>query len=114
MKMNLINKSCYFVLLCLFCSLQLTAQTLKRVVVAQDGSGDYKTVQAAFNAAAAGNKKKVVIFIKNGVYKEKLLLDKSKKWISVVGEDKFNTILTYDDHASKAAANGDTINTRTS
>ena len=46
-------------------------------------------------------------------YKEKLFLDSTKKWVTVIGEDKMNTILTYD-HTGKLSPKGDTINTRTS
>jgi pectinesterase len=86
----------------------------QKIIVAQDGSGNFKTVQEAFNSIAQNNKKPVTIFIKNGVYKEKLHLDSSKKFVTLVGEDKFNTILTFDDHTGKVSPKGDTINTRTS
>lgn len=86
----------------------------KRITVATDGSGKFKTVQAALDAVPLKNKTTFVIYIKNGVYKEKLHLDSLKDHVLLVGEDKFNTILTYDDHTGKAAPNGDTINTRTS
>ncbi len=89
------------------------AQT-KNIVVAQDGSGNYTTVQSALNAVPTNNKKPVTIFIKNGVYKEKLYLDSSKKFVSIIGQDKFNTILTYDDHTGKVSPKGDSINTRSS
>lgn len=79
-----------------------------------DGSGNYKTVQSAFDAIPFKNKKPVTIFIKKGVYKEKLLLDSTKNFITLTGEDKFNTVLTYDDHTGKLSPAGDTINTRTS
>jgi len=82
--------------------------------VAKDGSGDFKTVQAAFDAVPPNNKKELVIFVKNGTYKEKLLLDSIKTFVTLVGEDKFNTVLTYDDHTGKISPSGDTINTRTS
>ncbi len=88
------------------------AQT--KIIVAQDGSGSYKTVQAAFNAIPFNNKKPVTIFIKNGIYKEKLHLDSSKEFVTTIGEDNFKTILTYDDHTGKVSPLGDTINTRTS
>ena len=84
------------------------------MVVAQGGSGKYKTVQAAFNAIPLNNKKPVTIYVKNGIYKEKLLLDSSKNFVTIIGEDKFNTILTFDDHTGKLSPKGDTINTRTS
>lgn len=90
------------------------AQAQKRIVVAQDGSGNYQTVQAAFNAVPAGNKKPVEIYVKNGVYREKLHLDSGKNLVKLTGESRFNTILTYDDHPGKVSPKGDSINTRTS
>ena len=86
----------------------------KKIIVAKDGSGNYKTVQQALDAITLNNKKPITIFIKNGIYKEKLHLDSSKNFVTVIGEDKFKTILTYDDHTGKVSPKGDTINTRTS
>ncbi|HEY4327000.1 MAG TPA: pectinesterase family protein [Mucilaginibacter sp.] len=86
----------------------------KRVVVAQDGSGDYKTVQAAFDAVPLNNKSAIEIYIKKGVYKECLTLEKSKSHVIMMGEDKNNTILTYNNHKGIVTARGDTINTYTS
>lgn len=86
----------------------------RKLIVANDGSGNYKTVQEALNAVPLNNKKPVAIFIKNGIYKEKLHLDSSKNFVTIIGEDKFKTILTYDDHPGKVDAHGDSINTRSS
>lgn len=86
----------------------------KKIIVAQDGSGDYKTVQAAFDAIPYGNKKPISIYVTNGFYKEKLYLDSTKDFVTVTGEDKFKTVLTYDDHTGKISPKGDTINTYTS
>ena len=86
----------------------------KKIIVSQDGSGNYASVQSAFNAIPQNNKKPITIFIKHGVYKEKLLLDATKNFVTLIGEDKFRTILTYDDHTGKISSKGDTINTRTS
>ena len=86
----------------------------QQITVAQDGSGKYQTIQAALNTVPLNNKKPVTIFIKKGMYKEKLLLDSSKNFVTLIGENKFNTILTYDDHTGKLSPKGDTINTRTS
>lgn len=86
----------------------------QQVTVALDGSGDYRTVQAALNAVPKNNKKPVTIFIKSGIYKEKLFLDSTKNFVTIIGEDKFNTILTYNDHTGKISPKGDTINTMTS
>ena len=91
-----------------------SANAQKEIVVSKDGSGQYKTVQDAFDAIPLHNKKPVTIIIKNGIYKEKLHLDSTKDFVTVIGEDKFNTILNYDDHTGKVTRKGDTINTRTS
>jgi pectinesterase len=70
-------------------------------VVAQDGSGTYRTVQEAFNAVPDFRKKVTTIFIKKGVYKEKLVLAGSKNLVHLIGEDLTKTVLTYDDYNAK-------------
>jgi pectinesterase len=93
--------------------LSLNAQP-KKLVVAQDGSGNYKSVQAAFDAVPDNNEKPVLIYVKNGIYEEKLHLDSSKHSITLRGQDRYRTILTYNDHTGKVSPTGDTINTFTS
>jgi pectinesterase len=104
-----------FIALCLLvcCMVQAAAQQ-NRIIVAQDGSGQYKTVQEAIDAIPSGNTKALTIFIKKGTYKERLTLDTRKDFVSLVGEDKNNTILTYDNHKGTVLPNGDTVNTWTS
>ena len=80
-------------------------------IVAIDGSGDFKTVQEAVNAVADSSGNISVIYIKNGIYKEKIIVPAAKKNIKFIGEDKNKTILTYDDYASKLGANGKNIGT---
>lgn len=98
-------------LIVLICCLFASAQPSK-IVVAKDGSGDYATVQAAINAVPSNNKKPVDIFIKKGIYKEVITVEAGKNFISITGEDKDNTILTYDNHSGTVTASGDTLNTR--
>lgn len=104
--------------LLLACFLMLSqvafAQQSIRIVVAKDGSGNFKTVQAAFNAVPKNNKIPVIIYVKDGVYKEKLHLGPTKNFVTLIGQNRFKTILTYDDHSGKVVAPGDTINTMTS
>jgi pectinesterase len=92
----------------------ISSAAQSRKTVAQDGTGNYTTVQQALNAIPFNNKKRVILFIKKGVYKEKLLLDSTKDFVTLIGEDKFTTILTYDDHTGKIAPDGSTIATPTS
>ncbi len=84
------------------------------ITVAQDGSGDYKTVQEAFNAIPSFLWKLTIINVKPGIYREKLYLDSSKRKVQLLGQDKFKTIIIYNDHTGKVTSDGDTINTRTS
>ena len=91
----------------------IEAQT-KKIIVAKDGSGDFINIQSAINSVSSNNEIETIIFIKNGLYKEKLVIDADKNHVSIIGEDKFNTILSYDDHTGKISPAGDTINTRNS
>ncbi len=84
------------------------------ITVAQDGTGDYTAVQPALNSIPENNQVPVTIFIKNGIYKEKLLIDSAKKHLTIVGQDPLKTVLVYNDHTGKIAPSGDTIGTRTS
>ncbi|HET9054667.1 MAG TPA: pectinesterase family protein, partial [Cyclobacteriaceae bacterium] len=86
----------------------------KKWVVSKNSDGNFSNVQAALDAIPKNNKETVVIFIRKGIYREKLHLDSTKDLVVLEGEDKFNTILTYNDHTGKIAPTGETINTRTS
>jgi pectinesterase len=99
--------------LLLFACATAIAQT-KKITVAQDGTGDYRTVQAAFNAIPLKNNSRTVVYVKNGLYREKVQLDSGKNFVELVGESRFNTILTFDDHPGKVNLKGDSINTRSS
>jgi len=76
-------------------------------VVAADGSGNFKTVQEAIHAVPDFRNKTTIIFIKKGIYKEKLILAASKKNVKFIGESLNETILTYDDYAQKKNAFGE-------
>ncbi|MCD8203214.1 MAG: pectinesterase family protein [Prevotella sp.] len=63
--------------------------------VAQDGSGDYATIQSAINAVPNGSRG--IIYIRPGTYDENIYCgtkDSHDKYISLIGEDKETTILT--------------------
>lgn len=81
------------------------------VVVAQDGTGNYTTVQAAINAAPTGLTAPYIIFIKNGKYKEKIVIPANKPFLHLVGESVANTIITYNDGASTPLPGGGTVGT---
>lgn len=80
-------------------------------VVAKDGSGDFTTVQDAILAVPDFRKNRTTIFIKNGIYKEKLVLPASKTNVSFIGKNVEKTILTNDDFASKKTRFGEEMGT---
>jgi pectinesterase len=80
-------------------------------IVAKDGSGNFKTVQEAINAVPDYRKKRTVIFIKNGVYQEKIIIAPSKQLISLIGESAEKTIITFGDWAQKKTILGEDTGT---
>jgi pectinesterase len=83
------------------------AQTrLSLIVVAQDGSGNFKSIQEAVNAVRDLGEQRVKILIKKGTYHEKLIIPSWKTNISLIGEDKENTIITNNDFSGKMYPQG--------
>jgi pectin methylesterase-like acyl-CoA thioesterase len=80
-------------------------------VVAKDGTGDFESVQDAIDAVPDFRKIETKIFIKTGVFREKLVLPASKSNVTFIGEDKENTILRYDDFATKHNKFGEEMGT---
>lgn len=70
------------------------------LVVAKDGSGDFFTVQDAINAVPDYRKNsRTTILVKEGTYKEKVIIPSCKNAISLIG--KGNVKISFDDYASK-------------
>lgn len=70
------------------------------LVVAKDGSGDFFTVQDAINAVPDYRKNtRTTILVKEGTYKEKVIIPASKNAVSLIGEGDVK--ITFDDYASK-------------
>jgi pectinesterase len=83
------------------------------LVVAADGTGQYKTVQEAINAVpqTTSPDNPAVIRVKPGTYKELIYVQREKHFVHLVGEDASKTILTYDLNANLAGPNGKPIGT---
>ena len=45
------------------------------IVVAADGTGDFKTIQAAIESIPRDNRERTIVLVKNGVYNEKLRIE---------------------------------------
>ncbi|GAB3689062.1 pectinesterase family protein [Spirosoma flavus] len=84
----------------------LSATSSVTFTVAQDGSGNYKTIQEAVNNFRDHMQVRVTLFVKNGTYAEKLVIPSQKPNIHIIGESKEGVIITGDDYSGKAYPGG--------
>ncbi|ANH83531.1 pectinesterase [Niabella ginsenosidivorans] len=95
------------ILLALYCMGRGNAQTANpeqykyTFTVAQDGSGDYTRIQDAINAMRGYPLAPITLYIKNGIYKEKIELPANNTDVTFIGQDVDRTIITFDDYAGK-------------
>lgn len=110
---NPVKSSCYVILMILLSGNTVFAQQPpaapsypSNIIVAKDGSGNYRTIQEAVNSVRDLGSKRVTIQIKKGIYREKLVIPSWKTNISLVGDSKDSTIITYDDFSGKPNPGG--------
>lgn len=77
------------------------AQDKHFYIVSKDGKGDFVTIQDAINKTKAFPYDRITIFIKNGIYKEKVKLHEWNSNLTIMGESKDSTIITFDDYFKK-------------
>lgn len=70
------------------------------LVVARDGTGEFRTIQEAIEVCRAFMDYHKVIYIKKGTYKEKIVIPQWLQNIELLGEDRDQTVITFDDHAN--------------
>ncbi len=70
------------------------------LTVARDGTGQFRTIGEAVEVCRAFMEYHKVIYVKKGVYKEKVIIPSWLTNIEICGENADNTIITYDDHAN--------------
>ena len=93
-------------LLSLFCTMVLMSHAANpydnpdTIVVARDGTGQFRSVDEAIEVCRAFMDYHKVIFVKKGTYKEKLIIPSWLDHIEILGEDVNETIITFDDHAN--------------
>lgn len=102
------KKIIFFFVCCIFCSsVFLNAQTANpekykyNFVVAKDGSGEFKYIQDAINALRVFPLAPITIYIKNGVYNEKIDLSANNTDVTFIGESVEKTIITYNDYSGR-------------
>ena len=82
-------------------------------IVAADGSGQYRTVQAAIDAAPQDTSasKRWLIYVKAGRYREIVYVQREKRFVTLAGAGADSTTITYDLHAGMAGLDGRPIGT---
>ncbi len=91
-----------FLLFCFSAIFAATAYAYEtRITVAIDGSGDYTSINEAIYDTKSFPDKPITIFIKNGVYHEKVKIPAFNTKLSLIGESREGTIISWDDHFRK-------------
>ncbi|MEU1607763.1 pectinesterase family protein [Micromonospora matsumotoense] len=82
-------------------------------VVAQDGSGDFTSVQAAVDAVPLGNPGRYTITIRPGTYRETVSVPAGKPYVSFVGStgDARDVVIVYDNASGTPKPGGGTYGT---
>ncbi|MDK1347479.1 pectinesterase family protein [Streptomyces sp. 378] len=83
------------------------------LTVAQDGSGQYRTVQAAVNAVPANNPSRVVIAVKPGTYRELVKVPSNKPHVTIrgTGSSRKDTTIVYNNASGTPKPGGGTYGT---
>lgn len=89
----MMKKIIVFFALIFFAGLYAHAGNKYDIVVAKDGSGDFKSVQEAIHSVKDNNPKRTTIFIKNGIYQEHVEVPETKMNLSLIGENAEKTII---------------------
>ncbi|KAK6914559.1 Pectinesterase, catalytic [Dillenia turbinata] len=69
-----------------------------KIIVDQSGHGNFSAVQAAIDHIPKHNKDWVCIFIKVGIYREKVIIPKDKPFIMLKGDGMWKTKIVWGDH----------------
>jgi pectinesterase len=78
-----------------------------RIVVANDGTGNFRSINEAIESLPMFNYERVIIFIKNGVYHEKVAITQDN--VTLQGQSEDSTIIQYSQLRSDWVAHKDTI-----
>lgn len=94
------KKVCFISLFALSVS-GLFAQEKTEYIVDSNGTGDFYKIQDAIDVVRTADPRgQITIYVKNGIYKEKLVIPAHITNIRMIGEDMYQTVINYDDHAN--------------
>lgn len=114
---ELYNRFALVMVLMVFATSFISAQSFNEeisaiadVVVDIGGSGDYTTIQEGINSIPDDNDTLKIIYVKKGIYYEKVILGYKKTKVILVGEDVDSTIISNDNYGNEMLIGGDPNN----
>jgi pectinesterase len=93
MSMRSFVSALVFCGIALLCKMAMAQNIPPDIVVAADGSGNFKTVQEAVQSVPKANRERIVILIRDGVYREKVRIDAA--YVTLRGQSRRGTRIEY-------------------
>ncbi|KAF4379653.1 hypothetical protein F8388_023670 [Cannabis sativa] len=75
-------------------ALTAAEHAVRVVKVSQDGKGDFNTITDAVNSIPSGNTGRVVVWISGGVYCEHIMIDRTKPFVTLYGDEDNVPVIT--------------------
>src|SRR3977135_1919045 len=97
--------TCLYALLAL--ALLADPAPMPDLVVAADGSGNFKTVQEAITSIPRDNRERTAVFVKDGVYHEKVRID--PVFVTLRGQSRAGTRIEFPQGATEFRAKPDLL-----
>lgn len=91
-------KKFYIFFLIVFSFSFAKAEYATKIVVDQKGNGDFTSIKEAIYATKAYPNQDITMEIRNGVYKEKINVFSWNTRLTIIGESRENTIISWDDY----------------
>nr|XP_010914653.1 probable pectinesterase 53 [Elaeis guineensis] len=82
-----------------------------RYIVSQDGSGNYKSIREAIDSIPLHNTRRVILEIRPGIYREKIVIPKSMSFVTFLGNGTSPPVITGNDTAATRGKDGVPLNT---
>ncbi|MCG1021855.1 pectinesterase family protein [Sutcliffiella horikoshii] len=83
----------------------------QKIVVTKDGTGDFSRIQDAIDHVRVHPLQPVTIFLKEGIYVEKVTIPDNKPFIKIVGDGEGKTTISYNDSATMKDSSGKPLGT---
>jgi len=94
MEMNRLTVTVLILVLMTWCSIGFTAETeYSDIIVDKSGKADYTTINDALDALPMFTYQRVIILLRNGVYKEKIRIDQD--YVTLKGENRDSTVIRF-------------------